>query len=358
MKTTLSLLGVGCAAIALLIAGCNKNTSSTASGAGGGADKVVNLYSWSNYFPPETLKQFTAQTGIKVNASTYSSNEELIAKLSANDAGYDIVIPSDYAVQVLIAQKKITPLDRAKLTNFKNLDPKLLGLVYDKENQYSFPIFWGTTGLGINKEVMKEPIDSWSVLFDEKNTGKISMLKDARECFAVALKTMGKSVNESDPAILKQAAEKLRAQAKLVKAYDSDSFDEKLRGGDAALVHGYNGQLAKVVAEKPEKFAYIVPKEGATRWVDNACIPTGAKNADNAHQFLNYLLDAKVAADMVNEVAYASANQAAKPMIKAEIVNDKNIYVPDEVLAHCELMQDLGQTAPMMEKMWEEIRAK
>lgn len=180
MKTTLSLLGVGCAALVLIIAGCNKNTTSAANGAGG-SDKVINLYSWSNYFPPETLKQFTAQTGIKVNASTYSSNEELIAKLSANDAGYDIVIPSDYAVQVLIAEKKIVPLDRTKLTNFKNLDPKLLGLVYDKENKYSFPIFWGTTGLGINKEVMKDPIDSWSVLFEEKNAGKISMLNDAGE---------------------------------------------------------------------------------------------------------------------------------------------------------------------------------
>jgi spermidine/putrescine-binding protein len=363
-RTFVQMLVSAACASAAAVPGCKKSSTSTAggggsgSGSGGGGEQVLNLYTWSDYFHTPLLQEFTKRTGIKVNQTTYSTNEELVAKLMAGDSGYDLVVPSDYAVQILVDEKKIIPLDRAKLTNFKNLDPKLLGLVYDKNNEYSIPIFWGTTGLGVNKEVIKEPVDSWAVLFDPKNNQKISMLKDARENFAVALKLMGKSVNETDPAVLKQAADRLKEQTKLVKAYDSDSFDDKLRNGDAALVHGYNGQLAKVVAEKPDKFTYVVPKEGATRWVDNACIPTGAKYTANAHQFLNYILDAQVAADMTNDVAYASANQAAKPHIKPEILNDKNIYVPDDVLARCELMQDIGQTATTIEKMWEEIKAK
>jgi spermidine/putrescine-binding protein len=352
------LLGAACAS-ALPATGCKK-TSTTAGGTAPatGEESVLNLYTWSDYFHRPILDGFTQKTGIKVNQTYYATNEDLIAKLMAGDSGYDLVVPSDYAVQVLTEEKKVRPLDRSKLPNFKNLDPKLLGLVYDKDNHYSIPIFWGTTGLGVNKEVIKDPVDSWAAVFDEKNANKISMLQDAREDFAVALKLMGKSVNETDPAVLKQAADKLRAQTKLVKAYDSNSFDDKLRNGDAALVHGYNGQLAKVVAENTNKFTYVVPKEGATRWVDNACIPAGSKHVANAHLFLNHILDAQVAADMTNDVAYASANQAARQHVKPEILNDKNIYVPDDVLARCELMQDIGQAATTIEKMWEEIRAK
>lgn len=360
-RTFVQLLCAAACALALPAAGCKKTSTSAGPGgtvSGSGEEAVLNLYTWSDYFHKPILDGFTQKTGIKVNQVNYSTNEELIAKLDAGDSGYDIVVPSDYAVQVLADEKKIVKLDRSKLTNFKNLDPKLLGLVYDKSNEYSIPIFWGTTGLGVNKEVIKDPVDSWAVIFDEKNAQKISMLKDARENFAIALKMMGKSVNETDAAVLKQAADKLKAQTKLVKAYDSDSFDDKLRNGDAALVHGYNGQLAKVVAENANKFAYVVPKEGATRWVDNACIPAGSQHVANAHLFLNYVLDAQVAADMTNDVAYASANQAAKEHIKPEILNDKNIYVADDVLARCELMQDIGQTSTTIEKLWEEIKAR
>lgn len=345
-------------AVVMLFVGCKKSASTgSAPTTAASGDKVLNLYSWSEYFPKSVLDAFEKQTGIKVNQTNYSNNEELIAKLDSGVADYDVVVPSDYAVQILIADKRLLKLDRAKLSNFKNLNPKLLGLPYDPDNGYSIPTFWGTTGIGVNKEVIKDPVDSWSVLFDSKNDQKISMLKDPRENFAVALKLMGKGVNESDPAVLKEAADKLKAQTKLVKAYDSDSFDDKLRTGEAALVHGYNGQIAKVIAEKPDKFYYVVPKEGATRWVDNLCIPAGAKHADNAHAFLNFVLDAKVAADMVNQVRYASANDAAKQFIQPEILNDKNVYQPDDVMARCELMRDVGKAAPLIDKLWTEIKA-
>ena len=346
-----------CVALSLLAVGCGKKQSD-AKAVSTGEKQELNLYTWSDYFPKEMLKEFTDATGIKVNETKYSTNEEMMAKLAAGGSGYDLVIPSDYAVQALIEQKQLLPLDRSTLSNFKNLDPKLLGLPYDKDNKYSLPVYWGTTGLGINKDVIKEPIDSWNALFDPKYAGKISMLNDARENFAIALKVMGKSLNDRDSADLKQAGEKLKEQAKLVKSYDSESFDEKLRTGEAALVHGYNGQLAKVVRDDPKKFAYIVPKEGATRWVDNACIPADAPHPKNAHVFLNYMLEAKNAAAMTNDAGYASGNKAAQQFVDEKLLKDPNVYVPDDVMKRCEFMLDIGTAGPAMQKMFEEAKAK
>jgi spermidine/putrescine-binding protein len=321
-------------------------------------EKVLNLYTWSEYFPKPVLDGFTAKTGVKVNVALYSTNEELMDKLASGVSDYDLVVPSDYAVRILSLEKRLMPLDRQKIPNFANLDPKQLGLPYDKENRFSIPYFWGTTGLGVNKEIIKEPIDSWNAVFDPKNGGKISMLKDARENFAVALKLMGKSVNETDAGVLKQAAEKLSKQTSLVKSYDSDSFDDKLRTGEAAIVHGFNGQLAKVVAENRAKFYYVVPKEGATRWVDNLAIAAKAAHPDAAHSFINYILEPQVGAEIVKTVGYASANEAAKKFIPAELLNDPNIYTPDDVLNRCELMDDIGKAAPLIDKLWTRLKAK
>ena len=339
----------------LLLAGCKDK--SDANGSGKSGDKVLNLYSWSEYFPPSVLADFTKRTGIKVNLALYTTNEQLIDKLSSGVSDYDVVVPSDYAVSVLILDKRLMALDRKKLPNFSNLDPKQLGLSYDRENQFSIPYLWGTTGIGVNKQVIQEPVDSWAVMFDPKYAGKISMLNDGRENFVAALKLMGKSINETDPAVLKQAAGMLSKQKALVKSYDSDSFDDKLRTGEAALVQGFNGQLAKVVNEKKDRFYFVVPKEGATHWVDNLAISATARHPEAAMAFLNYVLEPQVAADIVKAVGYASANTAARKFIPAEILNDSNIYPSDEVLKRCEVMEDLGKTAPLVDKLWTQIKA-
>lgn len=322
------------------------------------ADQELNLYSWSEYFPKPVLQGFTAKTGIKVNLIIFSSNEELLEKIASGVVSYDVIVPSDYAVELLIARKQLLVIDRAKIPNFKNLDPSQLKLPFDKDNQFSIPYFWGTSGLAINRDVIKDPVDSWAVVFDPKYAGKISMLNDARENFAVALKMMGKSINETDPNTLKAAAQMLTKQTKLVKAYDSDSFDDKLRTGEAAIVQGFNGQLAKVIRENKTKFYYVVPKEGAVHWVDNLAIPTVAKNTGAAHLFINYILEPQVGADIVKTVGYASANAAAKPLIPADILNDANIYAPEDVLKRCEIMAGIGKAGVQIDKLWTRIKAQ
>jgi spermidine/putrescine-binding protein len=321
-------------------------------------EKVLNIYCWDEYLPKDVLDDFTKRTGTKVTLTLYDSNEAMLAKLASGVVSFDLVFPSEYAVRVLAEKKLVREIDKSKIPNLKNLDPRLLDKNYDPGNKYALPYFFGTTGIGYNKKAVGGTVDSWNVLFDPKYSGKLMMLNDMRECFAAALKTMGKSVNEKDPAVLRQAAEILKNQKKLVKSYDSDSFAEELRRGSVVLAQGYNGQLAKLVAEDPDKFGYVVPKEGATVWIDNVAIPAKAQNAEAAHAFINYLLEPEIGARIVNAASYASANKAAREKIKPEILNNPTIYPPDDVLNRCEFMEHLGKSTAVEAGLWRQIKAE
>jgi spermidine/putrescine-binding protein len=338
-----------------LVAGCKKESEVTP--AANGAGETLNVYIWSEYLPQSVADRFTAKTGIKVVIDTYDSNETLQAKLQSGVADYDIVVPSDYMVRALIAEKLIQPIDRAKLPNFGNLDPQLLDQAYDPSNKHSVPYLWGLTGLAYNKTKVQETVDSWAVLFDEKYANQICMLDDTRECFGVALKLMGKSLNETDPKVLAQAAEMLKKQKPLVKAYDSADFSNKLASGDVWIAHGYTGQLAKAAHDDPEKrFVVIMPKEGGTVAVDNLCIPTSSKRVAAAHRFIDFILEAENAGEIGNSTFYASANQAARKLIKPEILNDPTIYPTSSVLKRCEFIQDVGETTEEYDRLWTAIK--
>ncbi|HSG38035.1 MAG TPA: spermidine/putrescine ABC transporter substrate-binding protein, partial [Thermoanaerobaculia bacterium] len=223
---------------------------------------------------------------------------------------------------------------------------------------HSVPYLWGTTGIGYDKQKVKEPVDSWRALFDERYAGRILMLDDPREAFGAALKLMGRSINEKDPAVLRQAAERLKRQKALVRTYNSSDFANLLAAGDVDVAHGWNGELAEAVANAPDRLAYVVPKEGGTLWIDNVTIPKTARNLDAAYKFLDYVMEPAVAAKIVNGVHYAGANQAALPLIDAKIRNDPAIYPPQEVLDRCELIEDLGKTTQLIDELWTEIKAQ
>src|SRR3954466_6799457 len=163
----------------------------------------LNIYCWDEYLPKDVLEDFTKRTGTKVTLTLYDSNEAMLAKVASGVVSFDLVFPSEYAVRVLAEKKLVRELDKSKIPNWKNLDERLLDKNYDPGNKFAMPYFFGTTGIGFNRKAVGE-VDSWSVMFDPKYSGKLMMLKDMRECFAAALKTMGKSVNEKDPAVLKQ----------------------------------------------------------------------------------------------------------------------------------------------------------
>jgi spermidine/putrescine-binding protein len=324
----------------------------------GPGEKKLNVYIWSEYLPKDVIEEFTKRTGITLRYDLYDSNEPVLEKLQSGVADYDIVVPSDYMVRILIYLKLVRPLDRARLKNFGNLDPRFLDKEFDPKNAYSVPYVWGTTGFGYAKAGTKGPLDTWAPLFDPANKGRILMLDDMRECFAVALKSLGHSLNSTDPAVLKQAADLLKKQKPLVKTYNSSDYENILASGDVAYAHGYNGQLAKLVAREPQKFGYVLPREGATIWMDSVCIPARARNVDSVYAFLDFILEPEINARIVNGISYASANAPARQFIRPEILNDPAIYPSDAAIANCEFLEDIGDATEILDEYWTEIKAQ
>jgi spermidine/putrescine-binding protein len=318
----------------------------------------LNVYIWTNYLPAEVVSGFERRTGVRIEVDTYSSNEALLEKLQSGVADYDLVVPSDYMVQVLAPQRLLWPLDHRRLPGLANLDPRLLNRKFDPGNRFSIPYLWGTTGIGYDRLKVSGTVDSWGVLFEPRHSGRILMLDDMREAFGAALLLDGKSINERDPAALRRAAARLQAQKPLVRTYNSADFANLLAAGDVDLAQGWSGELAKVVAQDPRRFAYVVPKEGSTLWIDSLAIPSTARHLDAAYGFLAYLLEPAVAARVVGSVRYASANRAARPLLAPAIRDDPAVYPPAAVLDRCELIEDLGATTPLLDRLWTEVKAR
>ena len=324
----------------------------------------LNILIWKNYLPDEVVKDFSATTGVVLNVTTYDTNESLLEKLKDQALKCDVCVPSDYMVATLIEESYLKPIDRSLVGNLKHLSPGFLNLYFDPDNKYSVPYLWGTAGLGYNKELAGN-VDSWAVLFDPKNSGKVSMLDDARECFAVALKSLDKSVNTTDSDTLHQASAKLAGQKGLVKKYDSENYAELLETGEVAIAHGYSGELAQLAIKSPSKFGFVVPREGSTVSVDNLCVPTKAQNLAGAHMFIDYLLRPDVAAKTVNETGYASANEAAKQLVDPAKLANKGIYPDQAILSRCEYVEELGESgssvgesSTVVDDAWKKIRSE
>ncbi|HEY8021966.1 MAG TPA: spermidine/putrescine ABC transporter substrate-binding protein [Thermoanaerobaculia bacterium] len=335
------------AASAIFLAHCGK----------AGGRRQVNIYIWTNYLPDEVAAEFERRTGIDAQIDTYASNEALLEKLQSGVADYDVVVPSDYMLKVLVPQGLLHPLDRARLPHAFHLDPRFLSQRFDPGNRFSLPYLWGTTGIGYDRRKLGE-VTSWGALFDPKNAGRILMLDDEREAFGAALRLDGRSINERDPRALARAADRLKAQKRLVRTYNSADFANLLAAGDVDLAQGYNGELAKVVAKDRGRLAYVVPKEGGTLWIDNLAIPAKGRHLDAAYAFLDYVLEPAVAAKIVAGVRYASANRDALPLISPDIRSDPAIYPPRAVLDRCELIEDLGPTTTLLDRLWTEVKAQ
>jgi spermidine/putrescine transport system permease protein len=317
----------------------------------------LNVFIWSNYLPDNVIKEFEATYHSHINVELYDSNEALLAKLQSGGASYDIIVPSDYMVKVLTEQGLLMELDRDRIANIANLDPKLLGLPFDPHNQYSIPYLWGTTGIGYRKDKISGTVDSWSLMWDGRYKDHLAMLDDVREVLGAALKYSGKSLNSTDPGDIAGAADLLVRQKPLLKAYDSGAFDQMLLSGDAWAVQGYNGQIAKAMLENPE-VGYAIPKEGCTVSVDNMCVPRGAPHAELAAEFVNFVSGARIAAEIANQTGYSSPNLAARAFIRPELLANPVIYPPAQSLERCEFIVDLGPAITTYDRYWTEIKSR
>ncbi len=320
-------------------------------------ESKLNLYIWSAYLAPDTLPEFEKRHGVKVSFDTYDSNEAILAKLQAGNVDYDLVVPSDYMVEILIRENLLAELDKGALKNLRNIDPAFLDKPYDPGNRYSVPYFWGTTGFGYRKDKVPGVIDSWKVLWDPKYRDRITMLDDMRENFSAALHSLGYSSNTTSTAEIQQAKELLMKQKPLLKSYNSGNFHEMLLSGDAWLVQGFNGQVAKAMKENPN-IGYCLPKEGCTISFDNLCIPRNAPHRELALLFMDYVMEAEVAAKLVNACYYSTPNRECVPQVSAHIRENSAIFPARENLAHTELIHDVGRAVEAYDAAWTEIKSR
>jgi len=353
-------VGLLAASIAFALTACgggqpsaeSASSSSSTPAAAPAASKVLHIYNWSDYVAEDTIANFEQRTGIKVVYDVYSENEVLEAKLMAGGSGYDLVFPSlrPFAERHVSAGL-YQPIDRARLSNYGNLDPQLLAGMTDAdpENKHLVPYMWGTTGLGINvakvREVLGEDaaLDSWSLLFDPANAEKlaacgISVLDDEQEAFAAALIWKGRDPNRTDGDEIEAVQQVFAGVRPHIRSFNNSQYINDLATGEACIAMGYSGDVAQAAARAEEagtgiELAYIIPKEGAVRWFDVMAIPTDAPHADSAYAFINYVLEPQVIADITNYVVYANPNPTSKDFIDPEILADGGVYPSDEVMA-------------------------
>jgi spermidine/putrescine transport system permease protein len=319
-----------------------------------GPDRQLNVYIWSNYIAPETVRRFEERHHVRVNVDVYDSNEALIAKMQSGNVDYDVVCPSTYTVQSLVAQGLLRALDFSALPHLSNVDPRFLDRRHDPGNRYSVPYFWGTTGIAYRKSRVGT-VDSWGALWDERFRGRILMLDDARETLGAALKWKGQSVNTTDPASLALAQRALVAQRPLVRAYNSSNFEDVLLSGDVWLAQGWNGQFARAMAQDGD-IQYVVPREGSMLFLDSLAVPTGAPHPELAHAFLDYVMEADVAAEICRTMQYSSPNRAALALLPPAIRDNPAIFPSADVVARTEIIEDIGAATVLYDRLWTEVK--
>jgi spermidine/putrescine transport system substrate-binding protein len=357
----LEVMGAGAVAGSTLsVLACQPNTNPQQSGGGGGGgpeEKELNLYNWADYVAKTTIPGFEKQTGIQVTQDYFSSNEELLAKLRAGGTGYDVIVPSDYMVAVMIKSDVLQPLDKSKIPNFKNIGEDFKGLPYDQDNEYSVPYQWGTTGILYNKKEIGQLEDNWEPMWSTEFSGEIGMLNDERETPGAALYKLGYSVNATEDEQLAEAEAQLKKQKPLLRGYfDSTQNRPLVLNGDLLLGHVFSGD-AFLALSQDDDLDYIIPKPAATRWTDNMAIPAGAEHPDNAHKFINYILDAKVGAALSNYTYFNTPNEAALPMIDEALKNLPGYQLGPEEFDRLEVIEDVGEATRKYSRLFTEVKS-
>ena len=318
----------------------------------------LNLYIWSEYIDPEIIKQFEAKFDCKVTVDLYEDNESMMAKLAGGGSSlYDIIVPSDYIVPVLVKRGLVQKIDKNKVKNFVNVDPKFANPSFDPGNEYSMPYQWGTVGIYLRKKPGQVVDETWGLIFDpKKQPGPFILIDSMREAINAALMYSGSKINETDPAKLK-AAKDLMLDAK----NRSIGFDGGVGGKNkvlskvATMAVVYSGDAVRGMSEDPETY-YFVPKEGGELWIDSMMMPAKAPNKEMAEAFMNYILEADIGAQLSNFNQYATPNKAAKALINPDDLKNPAIYPTEEIMSKLEVLKDLGADTKLYDELWTQIK--
>ena len=338
-------------------------------------EKELFIYNWNDYIDPQVLTDFQEETGIKVTYDLFDSNEVLESKVLVGGSGYDIVVPgSDFLARQIEAGVYL-PLDKSKLTNYGNLDKAQLDLLakLDKGNTYAIPYLGGTTGIGYNKDMIAKylgkdfKVDSWDIFFKPENLSKlkgcgVAILNAPTEVLSIAMHYLGLDPNSKNPKDYKPAEKLLKEMNKNVTYYHSSQNINDLANGDICITLGWSGDILIAATRAKEanngiNIDYVVPKEGTLIFYDMIAIPSDAKNVDNALTFINYILRPEVMGKISSFTQYASSNKASIPFVVEDLRNNKNIYLPSEMMPKMFLREVLPQkTYREINKIWNRIK--
>ena len=362
MNSTKYLISMALISIGLVTTSCGKqeaetsdakpDAAATASVAGGGEEKVLNIYNWSDYIAPDTIANFEKETGIKVRYDIFDSNEILHAKLIAKNTGYDIVVPGSNWAKLQIEGGLLQKLDRTKLPNWKNLDEGILKKMaeLDPGNAYLVDWMWSYNTVGINVDKVKTalgdtpmPENAWDLVFNPTYTNKlkscgITFLDTPADVFQAALHYLGRPIYTGTKEDYQAAFDMLMKVRPDIKKFNSGGQIDDLASGNICVAYGWAGDfnLAKkrsIENKSEQNIEALVPKTGGLLFMDTMAITADAKHPDNAHKFIDYVMRPEVAAANTNEVTYLTPNKAAMPLVDDEIKNNKTIVLSDEDIA-------------------------
>lgn len=335
------------------------------------AQQTLNLFNWNDYIADETLARFQQLCQCKVVQDYFSSTEEMMAKLLAGGGDYDVVIPTQNAVQALISQGFLQPLDKRKLGNINNLASGFMDQAYDPGNVYSLPYAFTTTLIGYNEQRLTQlgldPAD-WSIIFDPavlgKLKGKVTVMDDSEELFAAALKYLGYSANDNNEQHLKQAQAVILKAKPYWAAFNSSSYIKELTVGNIWVAHGYSSDMFQARADARDakrdfEVNFVLPKQGAVLALDNMVIPKKARNPALAHQFINFMMAPENAAELSNIVGTGNPNAAAKAFIEEDILAISAIFPNDEQMTRLETIDARkARERRLISRLWTEIKVR
>jgi len=332
----------------------------------------LSVYNWSDYIDEEMITRYEETYGVDIIYDTFASNEDLLAKLQAGAEGYDVIFPSDYMVAIMIDLGLLSEIDTADVPNFANIDPQFVGAPFDPNNDYCVPYQWGTTGIGYRADVeffQENPPNSWAYVFEPEMLEQyadqgINVLNDPRELPGSALIYLGYDPNTTNPDELNEARDLILAAKPYWRTFNSEDYDNTLLiPGEVVLTHGWSGDVANAYwntyDEETEdgNWYYSIPQEGAVKWLDNICITASTDRYETALHFMNYMLEAEVAAAVTNFTYYASPNEAAKEFILPEILEDESIFPPQDVQDKLVWLTEVGEDAFLYDELWTAVKS-
>ncbi len=335
------------------------------------AADTLYLYNWNNYISEDTVRRFEAHCRCRLKQDYYSDNEEMLAKLEAGAVGYDLLVPTGNAVESLVRRNALREIDRARLPNLRNIKREFLDTWFDPGNRYSVPYATSVTLIGFNANKMKEldlPTDSWALIFEPKHLqkikGRVTVLNSQRELMAAAMKYLGYSVQEHDPARWEEAKRVILRAKPYWAAFSNSTYIKDLAIGTIWVAHGYSNDMYRAqqdaaAAKRPFTIGFATPKEGAVLAVDNFVLHKSGRRPDLAHQFIDFMLEGSNAADVSNLIGAGNPNAAATSYILPEIAANPGIFPPPAELQRLEMLRDFDpKLRRTLSRMWTEIKVR